>query len=235
MRAGCFEIGNEQAIVPSAGNRARDPTSLGSLTSTLITQCQSMLTTTLHFGPADHGRVVTDEELDVAKYESGYKYEIIYGRLYVSPAPNPPHDIFSNFVLQQFFEYETLRPDVVGYVTPQARVFVPTELASTVPEPDLAVYSEMPDDHWRDSEPFIVAEVLRGDDIDKDLFRNVGLYWDVPTIREYWVFDLRDDARRAKLIVYRRGSSDWEVTEFTGATPYETPLLPGLKLKLAMS
>lgn len=207
---------------------------MASLTQPSSYHCRSMLTTTLQLGPADHGRVVTDEELDLAEYESGFKYEVIYGRLFVSLAPSVPHDVFTNFMLRQLFDYQTLRPDVVSYVTRRARVFVSTEIASTVPEPDLAIYSEMPDDDWRDAEPFIVAEVLRGDDIDKDLFRNVSLYWDVPTIREYWVFDIRDDARRAKLILYRRGARDWDVREST-ATEYETPLLPGFKLKLSMS
>ncbi len=77
------------------------------------------------------------------------------------------------------------------------------------------------------------GEVLRGEDIDKDLFRNVGLYWSVPSIQEYWVFDIREDARRPKLLVYRRERGGWDIREFPPDAVYETPLLPGLKLKIA--
>lgn len=192
-----------------------------------------MLTTTLQFGPADHGRVVNDEELELAEYEPGFEYEVIYGRLFVAPAPNADHDAFEKFILFQIYDYRKLRPDVVGYVTDRSRVFVPTELATTAPEPDLALFKQRPAD-WRNITPFVVGEVLRGDDFNKDLFRNVSLYWDVPSIREYWVFDIRDDAARAKLIVYRRAVGDWEVSECTKAE-YETPLLPGFKLQLQLS
>lgn len=193
-----------------------------------------MLATALRFSPVDHGRLVTDEELDFAEYDSGFDYEVIYGRLYVSPAPNPSHDNFEKNVLRQLFAYQDSHPEIVGYVTDRARVFVPSEIKTTAPEPDLALFQSAPDDDWREVEPFIVGEVLRGDDIDKDLFRNVGLYWAVPSIREYWVFDIREDARRAKLIVYQRGPSGWSITEHSADSAYETPLLPGLKLAISL-
>ena len=44
------------------------------------------------FGPADHGRAVTDAELAGARWVEGYHYEVIDGRLYVSPLPELPHD-----------------------------------------------------------------------------------------------------------------------------------------------
>ena len=39
------------------------------------------MATLLKFGPADHGRRVTDEEAESARYAEGYKYEVIDGRL----------------------------------------------------------------------------------------------------------------------------------------------------------
>ena len=191
-----------------------------------------MVTTAVRFGPKSHGRLVTDEELEQAEYRLGYDYEVIFGRLYVSPAPNREHDVVEKHIYDQLARYRDDHPDVVGYVTDRARVFVPGVEMTTAPEPDLAVYAEDLGD-WRDSEPFIVGEVLRGPDINKDLFRNVELYLRVPTIREYWVFDIRDEPRRPKLLVYRRTRDDWDVQEFPPDTIYETPLLPGLKLKIS--
>ena len=39
----------------------------------------------------------------------------------------------------------------------------------------------------------LVAEVLSGEDPDKDLVRNVELYFQVPSIKEYWLFDSRSE------------------------------------------
>ena len=49
-----------------------------------------MRTAVKAFGPRDHGRRVTDEEAYAARYKPGYSYEIIDGRLYVSPQPSLP-------------------------------------------------------------------------------------------------------------------------------------------------
>ena len=143
-----------------------------------------MLTTAVRFGPKSHGRFVTDEELEHAEYRPGYKYEVIFGRLYVSPAPNFEHDAVEKHIYNQIFLYSLDHAEVLGYVTDGARVFVKDVEVTTAPEPDLAVYADAFDD-WRDAEPFIVGEVLRGIDIDKDLFRNVSLYWQVTSIKEY--------------------------------------------------
>lgn len=191
-----------------------------------------MLTTVRRFGPKSHGRFVTDEELEVAEYRPGYDYEVIFGRLFVSPAPNREHDIVEKHILLQIQLYGLEHPDIVGCATDRARVFVAGVEMTTAPEPDLAVYAEDLDD-WRDGEPFIVGEVLRGTDIDKDLFRNVELYLRVPTIQEYWVFDIREEPRRPKLWIYRRVRNDWDIQEFPPDTIYETPLLPGLKLRVS--
>jgi Uma2 family endonuclease len=190
-----------------------------------------MLTTVRRFGPRSHGRLVTNEELETADYRLGYDYEVIFGRLFVSPAPNFEHDVVEKHIYNQVYLYSVDHPEIVGYVTDRARIFVPGVELTTAPEPDLAVYAEQFED-WREAEPFIVGEVMRGTDIDKDLFRNPGLYLRVPTIQEYWVFDIREEPRRPKLWVYRRVRNDWDIQEFPPDTIYQTPLLPGLKLRV---
>ena len=95
------------------------------------------------------------------------------------------------------------------------------------------MYSEGPDDDWRTVGPIIVGEVLRGEDINKDLFRNVDLYWRVPTIQEYWVFDIRENPRQPTLLVHRRTRNGWDTQELAASDTYQTPLLPGLKLVIS--
>ena len=191
--------------------------------------------TSVRFGPHDHGLLISDADLQHAEFRSGYNYEVISGRLYVSPAPDFEHDWIEKHVFGQVFLYSRLHPEVVAYVTDRARVFVPGSHKTTAPEPDLAVYSMLPTSDWRDASPLVVGEVLRGEDVDKDLFRNVDLYLRVPSIQEYWVFDIRHDAKRPLLLVHRREADHWNVMEFGPEALYETPWLPGLKLTISPS
>ena len=95
-----------------------------------------MLTTAVRFGPKSHGRLATDEQLEHAEYRPGYDYEVIFGRLYVSPAPNREHDIVEKHIFEQIVRYRDNHPEIVGCVTDRARVFVQGIEATTAPEPD---------------------------------------------------------------------------------------------------
>jgi Uma2 family endonuclease len=118
-------------------------------------------------------------------------------------------------------------------------VFVPGEEETTTPEPDLAVYRDFPrhllaeEVNWEQVSPILVAEVVSEDDPDKDLDRNVELYRQVPSIREYWVLDPRRDPNRPSLRAYRRRGGRWQrpINVAPGGT-YETRLLPGFVLLL---
>ena len=106
--------------------------------------------------------------------------------------------------------YRMAHPEVVNFVANKARVFVPAEEEETVPEPDAAAYQNFPleqpfeEIRWQDVSPILVVEVLSADDPNKDLVRNVRLYRQVPSIREYWILDPRADSALPSLIVYRR-------------------------------
>ena len=109
----------------------------------------------------------------------------------------------------------------------------------TNPEPDVAAYRKFPlhrptgEVRWQDVSPILVAEVLSVDDPDKDLVRNVDLYLQVPSIREYWVLDTtREDPDHPYLTVRRRWRGKWRVSEFAPGQTYTTSLLPGFKLRL---
>jgi Uma2 family endonuclease len=193
----------------------------------------AIMLTSVRFGPADHGRSVSDEELLTAEYRSGFDYEVIFGRLYVSPAPDFEHDWIEKHFFGQVFLYSRQHPEVAAYVTDRARVFVPGSDKTTAPEPDLAIYASRPRSDWRGTNPFVVGEVLGGHDVDKDLFRNVELYLRVPSIQEYWVFDIRNDARHPNLIVHRRDNDCWQILEVGAEATCESPWLPGLKLTIA--
>jgi Uma2 family endonuclease len=188
------------------------------------------MATLLKFGPADHGRRVTDEEAEAGDYALGYKYEIIDGRLYVSPLPDVPHDWIEQSVYRILLAYADAHPHVINHVTNQARVFVPGAVRTTVPEPDIVAYRDFPHDrqphvHWQEVSPILVAEVLGDDSEDKDLVRNVELYLRVPSIREYWVFDIRGDAARPTLLVHRRRAGEWRTQTVAFGGVYTTRLV----------
>jgi Uma2 family endonuclease len=109
----------------------------------------------------------------------------------------------------------------------------------TIPEPDISAYENYPRERrfqrglkWNDVSPVIVVEVLVNGDPEKDLERNVELYLQVPSIREYWVLDGRIDPEQPSLIQYRKHGRKWIVRHFDAGTIFATKLLPGFHLLL---
>ena len=193
------------------------------------------LTQKPQLGPGDHGRRMTDAEYLAGDYQPGYKYELIDGELYVSPEANRDHDWVEVGLFKQFLDYCQQHPEVINHVTNKARVWVPGRKQPTAPEPDFAAYHNYPQrrprrgENWDDVSPILVAEVISPDSADKDLVRNVELYWQVPSIKEYWVFDLRPQAQHP-LIVHRRQATKWKILRKASGETYTTRLLHGFEL-----
>ncbi len=194
------------------------------------------MTTLLKLGPADHDRRLSEEEFYLSDYQPGYKYEIIDGRLYVSPLPNSPEDRVEKWLFGELFLYARIHGEVINHVTDKARVFIHGRADLTIPEPDLAAYRNYPvhlafeDVQWEDVSPILVGEILSGEDPGKDLERNVDLYFQVPSIREYWIVDTRQSADDPTMSVYRRYGKRWRIIEIDSGEVYTTRLLPGFEL-----
>src|SRR5262249_18789172 len=124
------------------------------------------MATVLKIGPWDHGRPMTLEEFTAGDYEEGYQYELIDGKLYVSPRPHRPQGLTENWLFRALLAYSAAPPDVLNMVFPNARVFVPGRPGVTNPEPDVAAYHDFPLDlpfreaRWQDFSPVLVVEVL---------------------------------------------------------------------------
>ena len=99
--------------------------------------------TQIYLTAADHGRVLSWEAFASADAEEGYRYEMIEGRVFVSPAANAPHNAFEIWLQLLLSAYAREHPKVLQFVTPRGRVFLP-DLAEgiTAPEPDVACYAE---------------------------------------------------------------------------------------------
>ncbi|MGL4554721.1 MAG: Uma2 family endonuclease, partial [Gemmataceae bacterium] len=139
------------------------------------------MTTALKLGVADSGRRLTLEEYEAADYAPGHKYELIFGRLDVSPLPDVPQEYVENWIHRTLLAYRAARPDVINYVTPNARVFVEGHEEVSFPEPDVTAYHDYPHDRfetvpWRELHPILVVEILDPDRPGKDLVRNPDVY-----------------------------------------------------------
>lgn len=195
-----------------------------------------MIATRTRFGPADHGVRVTAEELEEAEYQEGYSYEVIDGRLYVAPIANMPEGGLNDWLRDHLKWYARSNPAVINKVLGPARVFVPNRPDLTVPEPDVAAYRGFPLDlpvsewNWEEFSPLIVCEVLVDSDPHKDLVRNVDLYFQVPSVAEYWVLDGRADPDRPTLLTRRRWGQRWVLRETPFGEAYTTRTLPGFEL-----
>jgi Uma2 family endonuclease len=179
------------------------------------------------------------EEFAAAEWAEGFQYELVDGRLYVTPAPDAPQGLADYWLHAKMFAYSARHPQVLNFVYNKARVFVPNRPGVTSLEPDVACYHDFPldlpwgDIRWQDVSPLLVAEILSPNDPNKDLVRNVPLYLAVPTIREYWILDNRANADEPSLHVHRRRGRRWQnVIQVGFGETYTTRLLPGFTLLL---
>jgi Uma2 family endonuclease len=195
-----------------------------------------MASVLLRLGPDDHGRQLTFDDFDAADFEPGFRYEIIDGRLYVSTAPNPAEHILENWLFLKLVAYSAHHQAVINYVSYRSRVFVHSRKKDTAPEPDIAAFEDFPlgrpfkEIRWQDMGAVLVAEVLVEGDPEKDLTRNLELYLAVPSVREYWVLDGRDNPDEPTLIQHRRHGKRWVVRSFPYGSTFTTKLLPGFSL-----
>lgn len=186
-------------------------------------------------GPKWDGRPISEWEFDAADFTPGYKYELIYGRIAVSAEPEPQENFLEKWIEKTLDRYAERHPEIMNYVTTKGRVYTPNQRRTTIPEPDITCYEEYPyrraarDLSWHEVSPILVAEVLVYGDPVKDLERNVRLYLQVPSIREYWVIDGRDSAETPSLIQHRRVGSRWVVKTYAAGTKFFTKTLPGFE------
>ena len=197
--------------------------------------------TRLYLTPADHGRALSWEEFASADAQEGYRYEMIEGRVEVSPVPNLPHDIVLDRMLRALYAYSAQHDEILPYLSSHSRVFLPDPPEGiTAPEPDIAGYTESfpegtPDTEkdWRNVSPAFVVEILSEDTEEKDLDRNRRLYLQVPSIQEYCIVNPRASGNVPMMIVDPRRGRRWGARRIVlGGATWTTPLLPGFSLVL---
>lgn len=190
----------------------------------------------LHLGPADAGREVDHGDFERAELAPGHRYELVAGKLSVTPAPNMPHWQVQTWFLERLNDYARSHPDVLALAATPSRVITRALGGVTDVEPDVAAYREFPrgsrSARWEDVSPLLVVEVVSDSDPRKDLVRNREIYWRVPSILEYWIVDPRP-ATAPSMLALVRGSQAWAERPVSSGGAYRTDLLPGLTLDLS--
>jgi Uma2 family endonuclease len=187
-------------------------------------------------GPRDHGRCLTWEEYAKSAWEEGYIYELLDGRLYVTARHELPENRVEDWLADKLRGYEDDHPESINAVFGKACVFVPGRRDLTCLAPDQTAYRGFPHElplknlDWKDVSPILVLNVVAHADPEKDLVRNVDLYYQVPTIQEYWAVDTRENPERPILRVHRRHARGWQILEYFYGELYTSPVFPGLEV-----
>ena len=192
-----------------------------------------MLTTTrrkITIGPQDHGQKMSLKAFEFAKTEQGYHYELSRGYITVSEPANLFHALMVAFIRNQFALHQHANPDQIFVILTEmaCKLLIPDWESER--HPDIAVYLTKPKGKkdrtvWRTWFPELVIEVLSPSSDHRDYVEKRDEYWTLG-VKEYWIVD----AKRAHVVMLRRGKSDWIEKRLGPDGVCETKLLQGFKL-----
>lgn len=143
-------------------------------------------------------------------------------------------------MIRKLDEYGDKHSNIFNFVCTRGCVYVP-RAEVTMPEPDIVCFQDVPLNSediasvgWEDLTPVLIVEVVSEDDPVKDLIRNVALYRQIPTVREYWIIDPRESWNYPTMTVYRRRGRKWQPPiVIPGGETYNSPkFLPGFQIVL---
>lgn len=175
--------------------------------------------------------LMTIDHLEAIPYDEWHRYELIEGELYVSCAPGIPHQLVLNNLLVELTIY--LRQHLIGTLVPgPGAVF--DKYNSVIPD---IVFVR--NERWNaivsknrlNAAPDLVIEIVSPGSTnhsrDFNLKRKVYGKFGVP---EYWIVDCWS---RSVIIFRLEENTLKEVTRFRETDALESPVFPGLSLKLS--
>ena len=174
--------------------------------------------------------LMTIDHLEAIPYDEWHRYELIEGELYVSCAPGIPHQLVLNNLQLELGIY--LKQNPIGTLVPgPGAVF--DKYNSVIP--DIVFVSH---ERWSaivakdrfNAAPDLVIEIVSPGSTnysrDFNLKRKVYEKFGVP---EYWIVDCWS---RSVFIFRLEDKALKEVTRLKGTDTLESPIFPGLSLKL---
>ena len=181
----------------------------------------------LRLGPRSAGLLLTPAEFDRARFQKGWRYELINGVFVVAPTPSR-QERGPNQTLGRWLEnHQESHPQgsALDAILPEEEI----QTKQNRRRVDRAIWAGLGRDPEEGEAPTIAVEFVSKGKVNQHRdyiakraeFREVG-------VREYWVVD----RFRRTLTVYRSTGDSEEEVRVAEDQMYESPLLPGFVLVL---
>lgn len=181
-------------------------------------------------GPHDHGRKMSLRAFEFAQVEEGYLYELARGYIVVSEVANYAHAMQITTINRSLFTFDSTSPGTVHAILAgsDCKLLIPDWDSER--HPDISVYLTKPRGPknrtmWRAWIPEVAIEVVSESSRDRDYTEKRDEYWTLG-VKEYWIVD----AKLKRVLILKRGRTQWSETTLGPDGVCETKLLPGFKL-----
>jgi Uma2 family endonuclease len=179
----------------------------------------------LRLGPRSAGMLLTPTEFDRARFQGGWRYELINGVLIVSPTPSRKERHPNDRLAQWLWNYRDQHPQGSSLDLTLAEEEIETRQNRR--RADRVIWAGLGRVPEEGEAPTIAIEFVSAGKVDqeRDYIAKRAEYREVG-VRQYWVIDR---FRRASTVYDFGGEKDEEQLIPEGKT-YESPLLPGFVL-----
>ena|SRR5438067_254249 len=181
-------------------------------------------------GPQDHGRKMSLKAFEFAPVNDGYVYELARGYIVVSEVANYLHALLTAFIRERLGIFHGEHPEAyhLALGTMECKLLIPEWQSER--HPDISVYLTAPTERkdrtmWRAWIPDLTIEVVSASSRDRDYTEKRDEYWSLG-VKEYWIVD----AALQRVLMLKRGRSQWTEKMLGPKDVCETKMLPAFKL-----
>lgn len=183
----------------------------------------------LQLGKSDEGRLVSSEEFAEAEFDEPWKYEREEGRLVVVAPSGEEHIDAGEPWRDQLVLYKLARPDVAQKVVSEAWIRV-NDGTDRIGDVGVYLVPDGPVPKIPDRIPDLMFEVVSPDKVsrNRDYLRKRAEYFQLG-VKEYVIIDRF--RRIVTVLTFAPGGYEERILDAGQA--YESPLLPGLSIRLS--
>jgi Uma2 family endonuclease len=181
-------------------------------------------------GPQNQGQKMSLKVFEFAGVPEGHVYELARGVIVVSEGPDYWHAMQVEVIRDWLRDYKRAHPGRIHAVLGAMECKLLLTDFESERHPDLAVYLRPPPGRksrtvWRTWIPDVVIEVVSRSSVDRDYVEKREEYWRLG-VKEYWIVD----ALQQRVLLLKRGRTDWRQQELHEDDFCQTKLLPAFRL-----